>query len=235
MPSSRNKKAYLQIDGKPVNSDQFLKKTKDRINDRIVKRTELAAVEMVDVINDIIHQLTYKHPDPRYSVWRKYHAMRTRVYTRRGKDGLLTAKANVYVISGWPKFNLWEVYDRGGYITFRENARWPILTNNMVPRDPPDQPFRVLSASYTYNYKGYIRYKQRGKTIKAGRGKKSILLQTPVTDYYHPRYMYRRAAAYVAAKRLGYSSRKVENGVVRYSSRTSAVEFRLILKPTEGI
>ena len=234
MPRNWNKKAYLKIDGKPVNSDQFLKKTKDRINKRIVERTELAANEMVDVINDIIDQLVYKHPDSRYSVWRKYYAMRSELKTRHGTGGLLTARANVYVMSGWPKFNLWEVYERGGYITFRENARWPVLTNNMIPRDPPDQPFRVLPASYTYNSKGKIRYQQRGETKKTKSGRKSNLLKTPVTQYYYPRYMYRRAAAYVAAKRLGYSSRKVENDMVRYRSRTSAVEFRVILKPIEG-
>lgn len=191
MPKPRqvNKLTYLTIDGAYMGSREFLKTIERKTNERIIAHSREVAHAIRDQINEIIQELVQAHPTPKWSVWRKYKCYVEKERITYDKNNFAEYTCDIVVRSRWKKFNLFEVLERGGLITFKENAIWPVLDGRQISVGGPTAPIQINHVDFSYDTQGHVEWRTRfgsGRSIKEkGEDVKRVV-------YYDKLYLFQR-------------------------------------------
>lgn len=162
-PRQINKLAYLTMDGTYMGSRQFLKSIERKTNERIIEHSREIAHAIRDQVNEIIDELVLAHPSPKWSVWRKYRCYVEKEQITYDSNNFAEYRCDIVVRSRWKKFNLFEVLERGGDITFREDAIWPVLAERQISEGGPDTPIRINRVDFARDRRGKIKWRTRFK------------------------------------------------------------------------
>lgn len=127
-----NKRTYLIMDGVYKGSRELLKDINAKQNQFLISESKRIAAEVAEEINLLIKEMVQKHPDPKWSVWRKYFCVVENekvTYT----NGIARYSCDIVVKSMWRYFNLWEVLTgESGEIVFKRDHMWPIMDGKQL-------------------------------------------------------------------------------------------------------